>query len=482
MVFAGIALPSFGRGTGDNSAEKSAGTAPLSQEEKDRALLNAIESGDIVRIRALLDDGANPNGSGLSVPLVRAAEKNFVEGAALLLERGADPDARDKYGWTAAHHAAEWSNETMLRLLAGHGARLDMAADSGSTPLFLPVKHHSRFKSEVFRFILAWEREKRPDFSGAFSRRKDYIASLFSQAIPPDMLEALLEAGEELDGDGGGGKRPAFYAAAASGENGLAVTRRLMEAGVRFDFTTEKGSSPLLAAAIDTRRKKTFFAILDWEQKHSPDFSGGETSRSAYLSRAVFAFCYDKGNEDAMAALFEAGADLSAFVSPDENGEPVFVPNMYDSLPYAPLLIAQGMPADIRNSRGKTFLMGAASLVHEDLARTLLEAGADPNAADRQGRTALMEAFSPEVIRLLLDYGADPKALDHDGKSVLHQAHPGRDETLRMLVEAGAWVDRPDNEGETPLMRAVWLYRRSNMPEQDMRAIRELIELGADPA
>lgn len=52
--------------------------------------------------------------------------------------------------------------------------------------------------------------------------------------------------------------------------------------------------------------------------------------------------------------------------------------------------------------------------------RVLLEAGADPNLRNLDGRTPLHEAAfcfekKPEVWRLLLEHGADPNVSAHDG-------------------------------------------------------------------
>ena len=96
---------------------------------------------------------------------------------------------------------------------------------------------------------------------------------------------------------------------------------------------------------------------------------------------------------------------------------------------------------------GKGYLFFAKMLVNE---------GADVNAATRKGWTPLMDACSEpgkaEIARLLLTHGAMVDRRRFDGRSALHLATSINDfAVVRMLVEAGANVNLPDNRGQTPL-------------------------------
>ena len=76
-------------------------------------------------------------------------------------------------------------------------------------------------------------------------------------------------------------------------------------------------------------------------------------------------------------------------------------------------LIADGAEADVADADGRTPLHLAARSGSVDVARVLLEAGADPNRPDRYGHTPLLFACTrtgvpPGLVAALREHGADP--------------------------------------------------------------------------
>lgn len=61
--------------------------------------------------------------------------------ARILLEAGADPNARQQGGFTALHQAAHHGNSALIELLLRHGADPKLADDKGATPVELAGAH-----------------------------------------------------------------------------------------------------------------------------------------------------------------------------------------------------------------------------------------------------------------------------------------------------------------------------------------------------
>jgi ankyrin repeat protein len=172
---------------------------------------------------------------------------------------------------------------------------------------------------------------------------------------------------------------------------------------------------------------------------------------------------------------------------------------------------------------GMTPLLLATASGHEDLATFLLENGADPNAADGTGATALHHAmlkgmaligavstrlavnnyvFRPNMVKLisaLLVRGADPNARlvkdprlpGNTPRFSLIGATPfmfatasGDIPLMRLLMQSGANPLLPTKENTTTLMVAAGLGNNEDPTEEQkktaLEAARILVDLGAD--
>lgn len=104
-----------------------------------------------------------------------------------------------------------------------------------------------------------------------------------------------------------------------------------------------------------------------------------------------------------------------------------------------------------RDKRGRTVLHYA---VDAKTVRLLVEKGANVNAADVEGHTALHLAITEkrlEVVRELIKSGADVNAEEYGNKCTpLHLAcMVGEKEIVEELVKAGAEIEQADKFGMT---------------------------------
>lgn len=129
------------------------------------------------------------------------------------------------------------------------------------------------------------------------------------------------------------------------------------------------------------------------------------------------------------------------------------------------LLLAKGAPVP-------THIMAVANAMHYPL---LLASGADVNALDQSGRSAVFQvSLFGDVASLetLVASGAKVHLQDQQGLTPLHvAASNGHTLVVKVLLKAGAMLDAKDNDGETPLAKAAGRSR--------LDVIAALIEAGA---
>ena len=147
------------------------------------------------------------------------------------------------------------------------------------------------------------------------------------------------------------------------------------------------------------------------------------------------------------------------------------------------LILKAGANINAKDADGMTALMHAANFARDKVTKLLLKHGADVKIRDSSGKTALMYAADhqkDDVARLLLEHGADVNAKDKSGNTALMFAAGQEeqyitienDKVVRLLLEHGAEVDAKNESGETALMVAA-----SNGYEKNVTL---LLEHGAD--
>ncbi len=141
-------------------------------------------------------------------------------------------------------------------------------------------------------------------------------------------------------------------------------------------------------------------------------------------------------------------------------------------------LLKQGADVNAAQGDGMTALHWAAHRGDAPMLGVLLYAGANVHATTRLGRYTPLHLASregrSEAVRALLDAGAKLGAFSGTGATALHfAAEAGEPATVRALLAAGADVDIPDlYASRTPLMFATAGNR--------LPAIRVLLDAGAD--
>jgi ankyrin repeat protein len=150
------------------------------------------------------------------------------------------------------------------------------------------------------------------------------------------------------------------------------------------------------------------------------------------------------------------------------------------------LLLRAGANPKLKDTHGVTALMETADA---NIARALIRGGAEVNAVDDRGLTPMMRLIagetsrSPsgaraETLQSLLTAGADVRARDREGRTALIWAVKGtpssrsEPDLVAMLIQAGSELEAHDREGGTPLVYAA--------VRGDTKSARRLVDAGAD--
>lgn len=130
------------------------------------------------------------------------------------------------------------------------------------------------------------------------------------------------------------------------------------------------------------------------------------------------------------------------------------------------LLAQPGAQVDACDRSGVTALMCAVSYGQKNAVKALLDAGAAVNGRDFDGCTALYHAVKNDregLVRYLIERGADVKVCTIRGLTPLMKAAvKGRIDIVQILLDSGAYVNEINEEGKTPFFYAL-ITRHSDM-------------------
>jgi ankyrin repeat protein len=377
-----------------------------------------------------------------------------VEAVALLLERGADVDARDReFEQTALMLAVREAHPEIVALLLERGADVDARTRVGPTPKFVPPCKGTGCGSEG----VGINRGGLPD-RGRRAAALGGMTPLLFAARDGHTEEArlLLTAGADVELAEANGMRPLLMALL---NNQLDVARLLLAHGADVNADDFWGRTPLYAA-VEYRN-------LDMNNREMDSPTTNFVDREPLLAM--------------IAELIEHGADVNA--------------RTREVPPSRRWLYSLGDVSWVDFTGQTPFLRAALS---GDVAamRLLLAHGADPNLPTLAGTTPLMAASgvnwvvaqtyteSPQslldAIQLCLDHGADVNAANSMGlTALLGAANRGANDIIRLLVANGARVDVVDKEGRSALRWAEGVFLASVGAERKPATIALLEELGA---
>jgi len=108
-----------------------AALAVPAQETAHKKMNRAIRAHDLATVRQLLKEGVNPNGTFLFLASLEK-DQPIVQ---LLLSKGANPNQRERHGFTAITAAVFEGNYRIAEMLLDHGADPNAPDKYQTTPI-----------------------------------------------------------------------------------------------------------------------------------------------------------------------------------------------------------------------------------------------------------------------------------------------------------------------------------------------------------
>jgi uncharacterized protein len=372
----------------------------------------ACVNGSAPAIAKLLDAGADANGATTEgeTPLMTVARTGSVEAAKVLLAHGADVNAKEQWRQqTPLMWAVAESHPEMAQELIAHGADVNARQVTWN-----------------------WERQMTKEPREKWMPLGGLTPLLFAARQGcVDCARVLLKAGAEINAANPNGFSSILLAIINSHYD---VAAFLLDQGADPNIADEVGRTPLYAA-VDMHTLPD--SNLPWPSEINNQLT----------------------SLDLIQALLAHGANVNAQLKKQQ--------------PYRSK-VDRG--ADTMLGTGTTPLLRAAKAGDTELVKVLLATGADVKLVTKSGMTPVMaaaglgtkeedttgrkktEAEAIASIKLCVDAGADVNALDNQGDTALHgAAQKGHDQVVKFLVDHGAKLDVKDKRGRTPLDAAMGL-------------------------
>ena len=415
----------------------------------------------------LTDVEVNHEGNEAFTALHFAVQEGHHDVVEVLIDAGADIDAKINGGRTPLHVACLYRKLAIVKVLVKAGADVCVTTNEGTTCLMLASNYGH---TETVRYLVGLP-EVDVHAANNHSWTPLHHAVKRNNGSHPDVIQVLIDAGADIEAKSGNGRSPLLLACEVGKLDALKI---LVEAGAAVCATDSQGDTCLILATSFGHTEIVRYLVGLKEVDVNYQGRNNDTA----LHNAV-----DDGLRDVVEVLIDAGADIEA---KDEQGcSPLLLACVLGKLDAVKMLVDAGAAVCATESEGHTCLMSAAHFGHTEIVRYLVGLPeVDVNYQGWKNNTALHNALQTavdaglrDVVEVLIDAGADIEAKDEQGRSPLLLACVlGKLDAVKMLVDAGAAVCATDRRGYTCLILAAY-YRHTEvvrylvgLPEVDVHA------------
>ena len=329
----------------------------------------SIKRGNFAQVKRIIEKGFNINQAidferRFRTPLGIAVRANQVEMIKYLLEKGAKAE-----GTKEMPKISEEQRPRHREIIECGIGRRCIRDNSPATQLENPpIVRATRKSFEVFK-LLADKCTNIKEFMPLFTKK------LATKHINKQIVDYLFD--NVLDPNSAYNDKTLLYHAVKRGY--IDLVKNIVERGVDINKSLSTTERPKCALKTAVRRNDEIIKYL-LEKGANPNGIPYE-GKITPLGKAI------RSNSQVVSLLLEKGAD----------------PNIHYGV------------------NKTTAFIEAASCADQTILEQLLNKGADINAENSQGRTALFFANNISTLTFLLDRGMDPNHTDKDGKTALHK-------------------------------------------------------------
>ncbi len=362
-------------------------------------IFTAAALDDAQRVETMLKENPkliNVRHQNWATPLHEAASRGAVRVTELLLARGADVNVTADWGWTPLHLAARYQgpgHKDVVELLLAHGADVTLKEKyCGRSPLHWAIYGN---KNDLAEILLS---------KGADANAKDAEGqTLLCDAVErenTELVSLLLSKGSDANAQGSKGQTPLRLAVQKGNK---AVVLLLANKGADLQAKDKEGYDALLWAAWNGHGEVG--EVLLEKGAVADIFAAAMLGKLDRVDQCL------KQNPELVSATLKFPRD--------ENKK------------------AHSL-ADFLEDSGPTPLHWAVVQDRKLVAKSLLEHGANVNAADEFGATSLHLAVKygfMEMAEFLLDHKADPELKDARGNTPFGSNSAQKIKDLRNMLK-----------------------------------------------
>ena len=328
-----------------------------------------------------------------------ATNKSHADVVQVLIDAGADIDTKNEDGDSPLHCAIDSGALEVVKVLVRGVAGVRLTDDDGHACHILAA---SNGHTETVRYLVGL-----PEVD-VDSRDSNNETALHCAAreLHPEVVQVLIDAGADIDAENENGDSPLDYVVEQRASGALEVVKMLVRAGA--SVTENYGLS--IAAFFGHTETVRYLAGLP-----EVDVNSRDNNNDTALHYAA----QQESHAEAVRVLIDAGADMD---TKDDGGHsPLHFASRSGALEVVKMLVEAGAGVCLTDDDGLTCLILAASNGHTETVRYLVGLPeVDVNHRNSNNETALHCATNKghrDVVQVLIDAGADVDTDNNDGRS-----------------------------------------------------------------